>query len=166
MGSPDAEAPKESGPRGRGGAWVAAQVAFMAAVGLSALAGPGWPPDLETAGAAVGGLLVAAGLLLLVAGGFRLGASLTPFPAPRTGAGLVTSGIYARVRHPMYGGGLLVALGWSILFGSAAGVALTAAFAVFLDRKARREEVWLAERYAGYAEYRRRTRRRLLPFVY
>ena len=31
--------------------------------------------------------------------------------------------------------------------------------------KARREEAWLDERYAGYAGYRASTRRRFLPWV-
>jgi protein-S-isoprenylcysteine O-methyltransferase Ste14 len=36
----------------------------------------------------------------------------------------------------------------------------------FVELKSRREEQWLAERHADYADYRRRTRRRFIPFVY
>ncbi len=43
---------------------------------------------------------------------------------------------------------------------------MKARLAVFLDAKSRREELWLVERVPGYEDYRRRTKRRLLPFVY
>jgi protein-S-isoprenylcysteine O-methyltransferase Ste14 len=38
--------------------------------------------------------------------------------------------------------------------------------ALFADLKARREEYWLEQMFAGYAEYRRHTRWRLIPFVW
>jgi protein-S-isoprenylcysteine O-methyltransferase Ste14 len=41
----------------------------------------------------------------------------------------------------------------------------TLAFAGFFSLKSRREEIWLAERYSGYAEYRTRTRRPM-PWIY
>ena len=78
----------------------------------------------------------------------------------------MTVGVYRRVRHPMYGGGILVALGWSILTGSAAGLILTVVLVFYFELKSRREERWLLDRYAGYAEYRRHTPRKFVPFVY
>jgi protein-S-isoprenylcysteine O-methyltransferase Ste14 len=115
---------------------------------------------------AAGAALLALGLLLLAWAGLRLGRSLTPFPAPRAQQDLTTTGPYALVRHPMYGGGILVALGWTILFATVVGLVLTVALAFFLDLKARREEAWLCERVDGYAAYRARTPRKLVPFVY
>jgi protein-S-isoprenylcysteine O-methyltransferase Ste14 len=66
----------------------------------------------------------------------------------------------------MSGGGILFALGWSTVFASVVGVALTLLAAVFLELKARREEQWLVERLPGYADYRRRVRRKFVPFLY
>ena len=66
----------------------------------------------------------------------------------------------------MYGGGVLFAFGWAVLFPSVISVVLAAALVVFLDLKATREEAWLSERYPGYDRYRRRVRRRLIPFIY
>lgn len=106
------------------------------------------------------------GVLLLVGGALQLGSSLTPLPAPRAGGELTTGGIYGRARHPMYGGGILFALGWSTIFASPVGFALTVLLALFLELKARREELWLLDRYPAYAEYRRRTPRKFLPFLY
>lgn len=150
----------------RGGGWVAGQVALIAAIMLSALLGPGVPDALAILAYAGGGGLIALGLLLLIAGAAGLGSSLTPFPAPRPEGQLVTAGVYRRVRHPMYGGGILVALGWSILTGSAAGLILTIVLALYFELKSRREERWLLDRYGGYAEYRRGTPRKFVPFVY
>ncbi len=70
------------------------------------------------------------------------------------------------MRHPIYGGGILIAFGWTIVFGSVAGLVLSLALALFLDLKSRREELWLTEHYDGYEAYRQRTPRRFLPFVY
>ena len=66
----------------------------------------------------------------------------------------------------MYGGGILIALGWTVIFASVVGLAFTFLLAVFLDLKARREEAWLSERVSDYGAYRERTRRKLLPFIY
>ena len=65
-----------------------------------------------------------------------------------------------------YGGGILMALGWSIVFATVAGLVLTVALAVFADLNARREEVWLTESFDEYAAYREKTPRRLIPFVF
>jgi protein-S-isoprenylcysteine O-methyltransferase Ste14 len=138
----------------------------MLAILLSALVGLGWPANLAPAAYAVGALLLVLGSLLLVAGALRLGASLTPLPAPRTGQELTTTGIYGLARHPMYGGGLLFALGWSVVFGSVVGALLTAVLVAFVELKSRREEQWLSERHPGYADYRRQTPRRFIPFLY
>ncbi len=119
-----------------------------------------------TAALTIGGFLFVLGLLLLAWAGLRLGSSLTPFPAPRTDQTLKTAGPYALVRHPMYGGGILIALGWSTIFTSLVGLVLTVVLAVFLDLKARREEAWLSERLDGYTDYRTRTPHKLLPFIY
>jgi protein-S-isoprenylcysteine O-methyltransferase Ste14 len=153
-------------PGRRGGGWTILQGLLIAAVLLSALVGLGWPDGLELAASIVGGLLAALGVLLLVGGALQLGSSLTPLPAPRAGGELTTTGLYGRARHPMYGGGILFALGWSTIFASPVGLAMTVLLALFLELKARREELWLLGRYPAYAEYRRRTPRKFLPFLY
>ena len=71
---------------------------------------------------------------------------------------------FGLVRHPMYGGGVMVALRRGLAM---APIALASALAplAFFDLKSRREEAWLGEQFAGYATYRRRTRR-LIPWLY
>jgi protein-S-isoprenylcysteine O-methyltransferase Ste14 len=154
----------ELGQRGEG--WVAAQFVLLAAIALSALVGLGWSGSWEPVALAVGIGLMALGGVLVVLGGVQLGSSLTPFPAPRIGGDLSATGLYARARHPMYGGAILIALGWSILFGSVVGLVLSAVLAVFFELKARREEAWLVDHYPEYEAYRRRTPRKLVPWLY
>jgi protein-S-isoprenylcysteine O-methyltransferase Ste14 len=150
----------------RGGGWVAGQLLLLAAIAASALVGLGWPDELRWVAFGIGGGLIALGLLLVLVGGAQLGSSLTAFPAPRPGDRLETGGLYRRARHPMYGGGILVALGWSIVFATVVGAALTAALVLLFELKARREEAWLRDHHPGYADYLERTRRKFLPFVY
>jgi len=161
---PESKQLPELGRRGEG--WVAIQALLMLAILLSAGAGLGRTGALAAAAYAVGAVLMLLGALLLVAGGLQLGASLTPLPAPRGGRSLTTTGVYGLARHPMYGGGLLFALGWSIAWATPLGLALTIVLVAFVELKSRREEQWLAERHPGYADYRRATRRRFIPYVY
>ena len=130
----------------------------------SALLGLGPGGGLAWVAYLAGGALLGLGVALLVAGGAGLGSALTPFPAPRGGEALRTSGVYGLVRHPIYGGVILVALGWSIAFATPVGLALTVVLALFFELKSRREEHLLEQIHPDYPEYRRHTRRRFLPY--
>lgn len=149
---------------GRGGLWVVAQFVLLAAVLLAPtrLAGlPAWPAALRGPSALLGLALGVAGVAVAFLGARALGANLTPFPRPRVDATLVQDGIYGVVRHPIYSGILIAALGWSLLRASLPSLLLTLVLALFFDRKARREEAWLREQLPGYADYQARVRRRV-----
>ncbi len=149
----------------RGGGWVAAQFVLLLAIALSALTETDWPSSIRVLMEVIGVLLLLAGVALIVAGAVGLGSSLTPFPRPREQGRLEVGGIYRRARHPIYGGAILAAAGWSLVFATPLGGALTVVLAIFFELKLRREEHWLVERYPEYAEYRERTPKRYLPFV-
>jgi protein-S-isoprenylcysteine O-methyltransferase Ste14 len=150
--------------RGRGGGWVVGQFVLMAAVLGAGLLSPQWPSGAQRALSLAGVVLAVAGLLFAVWAGRALGRSLTPFPKP-VPAGLVTAGPFARVRHPIYTGGLGLFVGYSLLT-TVPALALTACLAVLWAGKVRVEERHLVSVYAGYPAYRRRVRWRLVPFVY
>jgi protein-S-isoprenylcysteine O-methyltransferase Ste14 len=114
---------------------------------------------------AIGAGALVSGCWLLLRGFFDLGPSMTPLPRPRHGGRLIESGIYARLRHPIYAGLILGSLGWSALTRSPAAVVVAVVLAAFLDAKSRREEAWLLDRYPAYAAYRLRTKR-FLPGIY
>lgn len=147
----------------RGEAWVALQVTLFALFLLAPRVGPDWPAP--TALRIAGSIAVLGGIAILGASVVALGKSLTPFPRPLPTAELVTSGVYRLVRHPIYFGILLAALGVSLWSMSPLRLALTVVLAVFFDRKASREEEWLLERYPAYPAYRSRVSK-LLPYLY
>ena len=150
----------------RGEGYVAVQAVLMALVAAGPWIDPGTgsgdaAPWLLVAGCVVG----AAGVALASAGAWALGRKLTPFPHPREGATLVASGAYSVVRHPIYAGLFLAALGWALAWRSPITLVLTIILLAFLDIKSRREERWLVEAFPAYADYRRRVKK-LVPFVY
>ena len=104
-----------------------------------------------------GGLLCAAGLLMMAAALATMGRVMQVSPMPKDDGQLVTRGIYRHLRHPMYTAIVLVVIGLALrqpsLVVTAAGIALI----VLLLAKARFEETLLIARYPGYAEYRHHT---------
>jgi protein-S-isoprenylcysteine O-methyltransferase Ste14 len=152
----------------RGGWLVVAQVILIALVflGPRALFGlPTWSHSFTVVCPIVGALLMVAGSTLLLAGLVRLGRGLTPLPYPKDEAQLIETGPFGLVRHPMYSGGLVLALGWALCMRSWLTLAYVVVLFVFLDLKSRREEKWLAGKYPAYAHYQRRVRK-LIPFIY
>jgi protein-S-isoprenylcysteine O-methyltransferase Ste14 len=79
---------------------------------------------------------------------------------------LIDTGLYGRVRHPYYLGFILFFMGLALWLGSYASVlALLLPFA-FLVARIKIEERTLAETLPGYADYTRRVRYRLVPFLW
>lgn len=156
------------GPRGEG--WVALQGVCFALIVAAIAAAPHDPAEDEaTAGTRmlfgymVG--IIAAAFLGSGIAELRRARAFTAVPRPREQGTLVESGAYRWVRHPIYTGLILGALGLAIITPWAGSFVAVALLAVVLDLKRRREEVWLAERYPEYASYTARTRA-LIPFLY
>jgi len=142
----------------RGEWWLLAQVALILAHALPPWPAPGswgyaWPLPLALGGAVL--LLVGLGLALQAFLG--LGSSLTPLPEPMAGAALVTTGAYARCRHPLYQAVLLCSLGLTLALGSVLHLALLLGLCAVLGGKARREERALAAAHSEYSAYRAAT---------
>lgn len=124
-----------------------------------------WTAPSRTLWIALGLLLVLAGVGLVARAVLDLGPNLSPFPRPRRNAVLVTTGAFARTRHPIYGGLIIAALGWALWRTSGVHLLVVAALALYMDAKARHEEVLLEERFPDYAAYRTRTKR-LIPWIF
>ena len=108
------------------------------------------------------GLLISfAGLVLsgLATWQLQAGRSLTPMPSPRTGAELLTSGLYHRIRHPVYSGLLVWAFGMAISAASGLHFVLFGLLWAFFQAKAAHEERLLAQKFSGYSKYAARTPR-------
>ncbi len=137
----------------------------IAVSGALALPYPSLNGNARWVAATVGIAFIAGGGALSLAGLRGLGRNLTAVPRPRLDAELVEHGVYGRLRHPIYSGIIAGSLGWALVSTSPLSLVFVLALAAWFDLKARREEQWLTERYAGYAAYVARTRR-FIPWVY
>jgi protein-S-isoprenylcysteine O-methyltransferase Ste14 len=79
---------------------------------------------------------------------------------------VVSTGVYGFVRHPMYLGADLMFIGSPLLLGSLWGLALGVGLVLLLAFRIVGEERMLVDDLEGYAEYCRKVRHRLLPFVW
>jgi protein-S-isoprenylcysteine O-methyltransferase Ste14 len=104
-------------------------------------------------------------LILLGKGLLDLGRNLTPLPHPKDDAELVQTGVYALVRHPLYGGLTLAAGSWAIAQLSFSHLAAAVILFVFLNAKASQEEEWLTQRFPEYTEYKKSVKK-LIPWLY
>lgn len=150
-------------PRERGTGWVIVQFTLMLA-GFAA--GPTWRAQWSGWWTWVtGGMLMMLAAWAGLRGGRDLGTQRTPFPKPRDESRLVTSGMYANVRHPLYVGVIALGFAWALLWQSGPALAVAVLQAPFFDLKARREERWLRERFPDYQVYARRVKR-FIPGLY
>lgn len=141
-------------------AFVTAQFVLIGAL----LAVPGsdhWsvPGGLDTAAR----VLQLIGVLFLVIGALNLGSSITPLPLPVPHGELKTGGLYRFVRHPLYGGLMMLGVGSAVRSGNWLGVVVAVLLIGVLMVKARWEEAHLRDRYPAYGAYARRTPR-FVPF--
>ena len=107
------------------------------------------------------GLLIM-GIAVMGITALDMGESLTPWPKPN-GEGLVTTGLYGQVRHPMYFGLLSFLVGFAIWTGSLDRLLLAAFLWPLLEIKAGYEETELAKVYPDYPDYKKQVQSRFIP---
>jgi len=123
---------------------------------------PRWPDGAHAALSVLGVVAILGGITVFLLGATGLGSALTADPKPLDDEALRTDGIFAHVRHPIYSGLVLTALGAALLTGPWTLVPV-ALLAVELDLKRRLEEQWLLAAYPDYAAYRDRVTAALVP---
>jgi protein-S-isoprenylcysteine O-methyltransferase Ste14 len=79
---------------------------------------------------------------------------------------LVDTGLYARVRHPLYAGALLMILTIPVALGSWWGLIPAAVAALTLVVRIRFEEEMLVKGMDGYTDYQTRVKYKLIPKIY
>jgi protein-S-isoprenylcysteine O-methyltransferase Ste14 len=120
-----------------------------------------WGPAVSV----VGIVAIALGVGVVARGAWDLRSGLSPFPRPVAGAPLVESGAYRLIRHPIYSGLVLGAVGWGLVTGSILALGAAGLLFLLLAAKSHREEAWLLAIHPEYDAYRRRTKR-LIPWIY
>jgi len=119
------------------------------------------PPTLS----ALGDVLVALGLLInLIV--FREnsygGSSIQTFEGQK----VISTGLYARVRHPMYVGVVIMVAGIPLALGSWWGLLILALTIPVLMMRILDEEKLLEKDLRGYKEYEQKVRYRLVPYLW
>jgi protein-S-isoprenylcysteine O-methyltransferase Ste14 len=79
---------------------------------------------------------------------------------------VISTGPYALVRHPMYAAALPMLIGIPLALGSWWGLLVVAVFVPALVWRIIDEERFLLQNLPGYAEYARRVRYHLIPYVW
>jgi len=84
----------------------------------------------------------------------------------RAGQHVVSKGVYGIVRHPMYAGSVLMFLATPPALGSLWALGFAVALCSVILARLLEEERYLSRNLAGYDEYCRKVRYRLIPFVW
>lgn len=79
---------------------------------------------------------------------------------------VISTGLYALVRHPMYMGGFFYLVGIPISLGSWWGLLVIVLMMPALIWRLLDEEKFLVKNLPGYAEYKNKVRYRLVPFIW
>jgi protein-S-isoprenylcysteine O-methyltransferase Ste14 len=160
-----------SGGQGRSDRmWVyVIQVSFIAWIVIMPLDARrfGWTPPFALWVRAVGGALLLASSFLFFRA-FHDNTFLSPLVRVQEERKqhVVSTGVYGFVRHPMYLGAVLLLTGTPLLLGSTVGLAIGGLMTLLLALRILQEERLLTNELDGYAQYRRKVRYRLLPFLW
>lgn len=148
----------------RGLYWVIGQFVLIGVIVLATFVDP-FKYEASVVAQLSAVICIVASIVCVVLAFRHLGHSLTPFPKPLATGTLVTRGMYAIVRHPIYTGLLLGCVGLTLFSQSPIALLATITLSIWLNFKANFEETWLQRQYAEYADYRRHTKK-FIPFIW
>ncbi len=79
---------------------------------------------------------------------------------------VIDTGLYGVVRHPMYMSTLLLFLAIPIVLGSLISFAVMLCYLPIIALRIKNEEKVLEEGLKGYTEYKKRVKRKVIPFIW
>ena len=79
---------------------------------------------------------------------------------------VVDTGLYGIVRHPMYSATIFLFLSMPLVLGSLPSFVVMLAYIPIIVKRIRNEEAVLLKGLDGYADYCRKVRYRIIPFVF
>jgi protein-S-isoprenylcysteine O-methyltransferase Ste14 len=79
---------------------------------------------------------------------------------------VVDTGLYGIVRHPMYFATLLLFLSIPLVLGSVYSFVIFLVYPFIIAKRIKGEEKLLENELEGYAEYKKRVKYRLIPFIW
>jgi len=117
------------------------------------------------------GVVIAASVVLLISYGLyaevmRENAYLSRTVEVQKGQRVIDSGLYGIVRHPMYAATVGLFLSIPLVLGSLPALACFAPYVIVIAIRIRSEERVLEQGLEGYADYKKRVKYRLIPFLW
>lgn len=79
---------------------------------------------------------------------------------------VIDTGLYGIVRHPMYAATILLFMSMPLVLGSLYAFIIFLLYPVVIAKRMKNEEKVLAQGLQGYAEYMKKVRYRVIPFVW
>ena len=79
---------------------------------------------------------------------------------------VIDTGLYAIVRHPMYSATLILFLSMPLVLGSFYSFVIFLAYPFLIAKRIKNEETLLEKELDGYAEYKKKVKFRLIPFIW
>ena len=79
---------------------------------------------------------------------------------------VIDTGLYAIVRHPMYSATIVLFITMPMILGSPFATAIMLIYIPLIVRRIHLEEGLLERELKGYAEYKKRVRYRLFPYIW
>jgi protein-S-isoprenylcysteine O-methyltransferase Ste14 len=127
----------------------------------------GWSPAFPFWAKVVGSiLLVLSSVILFEALNENTFAAPVVKMQKERGQKVVSTGLYAIVRHPMYAGATLLFISAPLLLNSVYGLLIGLLLIVTIAIRSIGEEAMLKEELEGYSDYMKKVRWRLIPFVF
>ena len=79
---------------------------------------------------------------------------------------VVDTGLYGIVRHPMYAVTILLFLTMPLILGSVISFAIFLIYPIIIAKRIKNEEAVLEKELNGYAEYKKKVKYKLIPYVW
>jgi len=102
---------------------------------------------------------IVAGIAVILISFFQLNKNLSPFPSPKENSELITTGLFSKIRHPIYSGILLLAFSFALYQNSGYKILISFFLLILFYFKTGYEEKLLSLKFPEYKNYKMNTGR-------
>ena len=145
--------------------YYAVAIPFKAMLGATIAEHIGLQTHPTSTMVAAGSILAAGGIIVRVRAHLELDGAFSQYVEKSESQRLVQSGMYAKIRHPMYIGSILLFAGMPLVLAARWAWIFSGLGMVGIIIRIRKEEDFLVRELPGYREYTQRTWR-LMPHMY
>lgn len=79
---------------------------------------------------------------------------------------VIDTGLYGVVRHPMYAATILLFLTMPLILGSIVSFVIFLIYPIIINKRIKNEEKVLEKELLGYAEYKKKVKYKVIPFIW